>query len=124
VIWRALYTAALYVLLPFALAKLWWRGRREPGYRMRVGERFGQYSFAPGRGVLWIHAVSVGEARAAAPLVRALQQEFAGHELLITCSTAAGRDTLKQMYGDRYSLDLANGVNRGVVVTLEVPFEI
>jgi len=103
VIWRALYIAALYLLLPFALAKLWWRGRREPGYRARVGERFGRYSVEPGRGVLWIHAVSVGEVRAAAPLVRALQQEFAGHELLITCSTATGRDALQQMYGDSVS---------------------
>ena len=102
-IWRALYTAALYLLLPLALAKLWWRGRREPGYRARVGERFGRYSVEPGRGVLWIHAVSVGEVRAAAPLVRALQQEFAGHELLITCSTATGRDALQQMYGDSVS---------------------
>jgi len=103
VIWRGLYSVVLYVLLPFALLKLWWRGRREPGYRMRVGERFGQYRFEPGRAALWIHAVSVGEVRAAAPLVRALQQEFAGHELLITCSTAAGRDTLKQMYGESVS---------------------
>jgi 3-deoxy-D-manno-octulosonic-acid transferase len=99
VIWRALYTAVLYVLLPFALVKLWWRGRREPGYRRRIGERFGEYRFQPGRAVLWIHAVSVGEARASAPLVRALQEQWAGHELLITCSTAAGRDTLQQMYG-------------------------
>ena len=87
--WRALYSAVLYMLLPFALVKLWWRGRREPGYRMRVGERFGQYRFEPGQAVLWIHAVSVGEVRASAPLVRALQEELIGHELLITCSTAA-----------------------------------
>jgi 3-deoxy-D-manno-octulosonic-acid transferase len=103
VIWRVLYTAALYLLLPFALVKLWWRGRQEPGYRTRVGERFGHYRFEPGRAVLWIHAVSVGEARASAPLVRALQVEWTGHELLITCSTAAGRDTLKQMYGESVS---------------------
>ena len=102
-IWRALYTAALYVLLPFALVKLWWRGRREPGYRRRIGERLGQYRFEPGGAVLWIHAVSVGEARASAPLVRALQEELTGHELLITCSTAAGRDTLRQMYGESVS---------------------
>ena len=102
-IWRVLYSAMLYVLLPIALVKLWWRGRREPGYRMRVGERFGHYRFEPAQAVLWIHAVSVGEVRAAAPLVRALQEELTGHELLITCSTAAGRDTLKQMYGESVS---------------------
>ena len=98
-IWRALYTAVLYALLPFVMLRLWWRGRKEPGYRRRIGERFGQYRFAPERAVLWVHAVSVGEARASAPLVNALQREFADHELLVTCSTATGRETLKQMYG-------------------------
>ena len=102
--WRALYAATLYALLPFVLLRLWWRGRKEPGYRRRIGERFGWYRFAPERAVLWVHAVSVGEARASAPLVRALQQEFAGHELLVTCSTATGRDTLKQMYGESVSI--------------------
>ena len=95
-----LYSAVLYALLPFVLLKLWWRGRREPGYRRRIGERFGQYRFAPGRAVVWVHAVSVGEARASAPLVRALQEEFTDCELLVTCSTATGRETLKQMYGE------------------------
>ena len=38
-IWRALYSAALYLLLPFVMVKLWWRGRREPEYRRRIGER-------------------------------------------------------------------------------------
>ena len=103
-IWRALYTVALYALLPFVVMKLWWRGRREPAYRTRIGERFGRYRFAAGRPVLWVHAVSVGEARASAPLVRALQQEFSDHQLLITCSTAAGHDMLKQMYGESASI--------------------
>jgi 3-deoxy-D-manno-octulosonic-acid transferase len=100
VIWRALYTLALYLALPLIVLRLWWRGRREPGYRRRVGERFGRYKFAPEREVLWVHAVSVGEARASAPLVRALREEFPRHELLLTCATAAGRDALKQLYGE------------------------
>jgi 3-deoxy-D-manno-octulosonic-acid transferase len=49
---------------------------------------------------IWIHAVSVGEARAAAPLVRALQAALPEHALLITCTTAAGRRTLNELYGD------------------------
>ena len=101
---RGLYTAALYALLPFVLLRLWWRGRREPGYRRRVGERFGQYRFESERATVWVHAVSVGEARASAPLVRALQQELPGHDILLTCSTATGRDTLKQMYGESVSI--------------------
>lgn len=99
-IWRALYGAALYALLPFVIARLWWRGLREPGYRESIGERFGRYRFAPRAGVLWLHAVSMGEARASAPLVHALRNEFPTRELLVTCSTATGRATLQQMYGE------------------------
>jgi len=98
--WRALYSAALQAALPLALLRLWWRGRREPGYRRRVGERFGEYRDSPQRPVLWVHAVSVGEARASAPLVRALAAAHPEHEALLTCMTAAGREALKQVYGE------------------------
>lgn len=98
--WRVLYSAILYAGFPLVLLKLWWRGRREPGYRRHVAERFGEYKFTPERAVLWLHAVSVGEVRAAAPLVRALREEFAGCDVLLTCSTAAGREAVKQMYGE------------------------
>ncbi len=99
-IWRALYTLALRAVLPLILAKLWWRGRREPAYRRHVGERFGDYACGSEQPVIWLHAVSVGEARAATPLVRALQSEFGQHRMLITCMTAAGRDTVQQVYGE------------------------
>lgn len=99
--WRLLYTLAIRAAAPFILARLWWRGRREPFYRRRIGERFGHYRDAlPGRPVLWVHAVSVGEARASAALVRALAAANTGHELLLTCMTAAGRETLKELHGE------------------------
>jgi len=100
--WRALYSAALYAAIPFLLARLWWRGRREPGYRRRIGERLGLYAepvarTSAERALVWVHAVSVGEARAAAPLVRALAAEPC--EVLLTCTTAAGRETLGSLHG-------------------------
>jgi 3-deoxy-D-manno-octulosonic-acid transferase len=107
--WRALYSLALGAMAPFALLRLWWRGRREPGYRRRIGERFGYYREEPLRGlgaapltrpVLWLHAVSVGEVRASASLVRALAAANAECELLVTCMTAAGRETLKEVHGE------------------------
>ncbi|HEX6317495.1 MAG TPA: 3-deoxy-D-manno-octulosonic acid transferase [Burkholderiales bacterium] len=97
---RTLYTAILQLALPLVLARLWWRGRREPGYRDGVGERFGFYESERRPKIVWIHAVSVGEVRAAAPLVRALQEMLPDHGLLVTCTTAAGRETLKQLYGE------------------------
>jgi 3-deoxy-D-manno-octulosonic-acid transferase len=97
---RTLYTIALRLLLPFILLRLWWRGRREPGYREHIPERFGIYAGErPGK-ALWIHAVSVGEARAAAPLVREFKRMLPDHAIVMTCTTAAGRETLKQVYGD------------------------
>jgi len=97
---KRLYTLAIAAALPFALARLWWRGRAEPLYRERIGERFGHYGLERSTPLLWIHAVSVGEARAAEPLVRALGREFADHRILLTCTTAGGRATLKQLYGE------------------------
>ena len=96
---RRLYTIALRLALPLILLRLWWRGRREPGYREHVAERFGIYSTEKPDKAVWVHAVSVGEARAAAPLVRALKGLLPEHTLVMTCTTAAGRETLKQVYG-------------------------
>lgn len=99
-IWRLLYSTLLYALLPLVLLKLWWRGRREPEYRRRVGERFGRYPAPERHGVLWVHSVSLGEARASAPLVRALRDEFPHRQLLLTCTTATGHAALRQIHGD------------------------
>lgn len=97
---RALYTVLLRLALPFLVLRLWWRGRREPGYRESIPERFGVYRSDKPERLLWIHAVSVGEARAAEPLVRALTGALPDYKILITCTTAAGRETIKQVYGE------------------------
>jgi len=98
--WRVLYTALLGAALPYILARLWWRGRREPGYREAIAQRFGASDLEVKPKLLWVHAVSVGEARACAPLVHALQREVPDHDILVTCLTAAGRETIKQVYGE------------------------
>jgi 3-deoxy-D-manno-octulosonic-acid transferase len=103
--WRALYTLALYFSAPVALARLWWRGAREPEYRRRISERFGYYrKTSRRRPFLWVHAVSVGEARASAALVKGLAAEHPGHDLLVTCTTAAGHATLQELHGESVAL--------------------
>jgi 3-deoxy-D-manno-octulosonic-acid transferase len=97
---RALYTLLLRVSLPLILLRLWWRGRREPGYRENIGERLGRYTLATKEKLVWVHAVSVGEARAAAPLVQRLLRALPEYGILMTCTTAAGRETIKQVYGE------------------------
>lgn len=98
-IFRAGYTLLLWLGLPLILSRLWWRSRREPGYAKGVSERFGRYGPKPDRPVIWVHAVSVGEVRASVPLVNALRAEYPEHSVLVTCMTAAGRETIEQAFG-------------------------
>jgi len=89
---RAAYSALLRLATPLYLARLWWRGRREPVYRQAWHERLGGFrgEVAPGR--LWLHAVSLGETRAATALIDALRRQRPGLRLLLTHGTATGRD--------------------------------
>jgi 3-deoxy-D-manno-octulosonic-acid transferase len=96
---RALYTAAWHVVAPLAPLRLWWRGRAEPGYRERIGERYGRYDApAPSGEVVWIHAVSVGETRAAAPLVERVRAARPHASIVVTSMTATGRETARSLF--------------------------
>ena len=89
---RMAYGLLLRLGLPVYLWRLWRRGRSEPGYRLWLRERLGLY---PGRqpmpGALWLHAVSLGETRAALPLLEALRKARPDMRLLLTHGTATGR---------------------------------
>jgi 3-deoxy-D-manno-octulosonic-acid transferase len=96
---RALYTLAGCAALPWLPLRLWWRGRREPGYRRHVGERFGRYRTTVPSPLFWIHAVSVGETRAAVPLSQKLRAFRPDATILLTHMTATGRDAGKAIAG-------------------------
>jgi 3-deoxy-D-manno-octulosonic-acid transferase len=99
---RGLYTLAWRIVAPLAPLRLWWRGRREPGYREHLPERYGRYDRpAPEGDVVWVHAVSVGETRAAVPLVEHVLRERPGATILLTSMTATGRSTGRAVFGDR-----------------------
>ena len=66
-----------------------------------VRERFGRYGAKPSAPVIWIHAVSVGETRAAAPLIEELQRRHPGHRILLTHMTPTGRATGESLFGAR-----------------------
>lgn len=74
------------------------RARLAPAYADHWPERFGHPQLQPLKNAIWIHAVSVGETRAAAPLVAALQQYFPDAPLLITQTTPTGRRTAEQLF--------------------------
>ena len=89
---RAVYSTLLRLATPAYLARLWWRGRHEPVYRQAWHERLGGFSGAAPAGRLWLHAVSLGETRAATALIDALRRQRPGLRLLLTHGTATGRD--------------------------------
>ena len=101
VVTRFAYTLALYALLPGALWHLAWRARREPAYLRNLPERFGYYPQKRSAGpVIWLHAVSVGETHAAAPLIRALQESRPDHCVVLTHTTPTGRDAARALFGE------------------------
>ncbi len=89
---RLVYSTLLWLLTPGYLLRLWWRGRAEPLYRHAMAERLGFYGTPPAPGALWVHAVSLGETRAASALIDALRRQHPGLRLLLTHSTATGRE--------------------------------
>jgi 3-deoxy-D-manno-octulosonic-acid transferase len=96
-LWFACYQLGWHLLLPVVLLRLWWRGRKDPGYRQAIAERFG-FSQGIRPGAIWIHAVSVGETRAAQPLIEAYLHE--GKSILLTCMTPNGRRTGASIFAD------------------------
>lgn len=97
---RFLYSVLLYTVLPFVPLKLWWRGIKQPAYRQHWRERFGFYQLKVTKPVIWLHCVSVGETRAAEPLIKALQAQYPSHQILLTHTTPTGRETSEQLFGD------------------------
>jgi 3-deoxy-D-manno-octulosonic-acid transferase len=96
---RLAYRLLLLLMVPGLVVRLLWRGRRQPEYLQNLGERFGRYATKPDRPVLWLHAVSVGESRAAAPLIKALAERHPDHAIVMTCMTPTGRATALDLYG-------------------------
>ena len=96
----ALYAAALRLLTPFYLLRLWRRGAKEALYRHALGERLGFYKGATQPGRLWIHAVSLGETRAASALIDALRARDPALRFLLTHSTATGREAGQSLLRD------------------------
>lgn len=134
---RQLYRALWWIVAPLAVVRLFVRSRRERRYREHIGERFGR---TRGRApdddapLIWVHAVSVGETRAAEPLIEALMRERPDARLLVTHMTPSGRATSEGLFGERVArgylpYDMPHAVRRflrawrpslGIVMETEV----
>lgn len=114
---RNIYTLLLYLLLPFTPLKLLWRARKQPEYLAHWQERYGFYKLKPHKPVIWLHCVSVGETRAAEPLIKSLLAQHPNHQILLTHTTPTGRATSEQLFGSSVAraylpYDLPFAVNR------------
>ncbi len=101
---RLLYSAFFYCLIPLLLLRMLLRSRKAPAYRDRLAERFAVFDdeeLYDGKPVIWVHAVSVGETLAAAPLIESLLQRFADHRLVVTTTTPTGSERVHSLFGKR-----------------------
>ena len=95
-----LYSLLIYCAVPFAFAAVVWRGLRDRRHWQALGERFGwgrRLNCAPS---IWLHAVSLGEMSAAAPLLRALRLKYPQYPLVLTTATLTGRARAAGLFGD------------------------
>lgn len=97
---RGLYSAVLYLLLPITVYHLVWRGFRVREYFRRWDERYASYPDSSCQPRVWLHAVSVGEVNAAAPLVNALRSLRPDIRWVITTITPTGSERVRALWGD------------------------
>ncbi|UST74949.1 lipid IV(A) 3-deoxy-D-manno-octulosonic acid transferase [Pseudomonas siliginis] len=97
---RTLYTALFYLGLPLVAIRLWLRARKAPAYAKRIGERFTYRMPTLQPGGIWVHAVSVGESIAAAPMIRALLDRYPTLPITVTCMTPTGSERIQALFAN------------------------
>lgn len=116
---RHLYSLLLYLLLPLVLWQRKRRARSNPGYGQRTEERFAHIPRRNDR-PLWIHAVSVGETVAIAPLVEQLRARQPQLPLLITTMTPTGSARVQALFADK----MVDNVPGGAVSHCYIPYDL
>ncbi|KTD26107.1 3-deoxy-D-manno-oct-2-ulosonic acid transferase [Legionella lansingensis] len=96
---RQIYSLLLYLLTPYLLLRLWWKGKQAPAYRQRISERFALNAKKPEQFDIWVHAVSLGEVIAVTPLIDHFLDK--GYKLLVTTMTPTGSGRVQQRFGNK-----------------------
>jgi len=96
---RFIYSLLMYLLAPFIVLRLWWKGRKLPSYRQRIAERFYLGKRVNAKVDVWIHAVSLGEVIAAIPLINAMLSK--SWSVLVTTMTPTGSERVSTYFGDK-----------------------
>lgn len=97
---RQLYTLLLWLLLPFALFRLYWKSKDNSAYRSRVLQRLG-FGLPKLKDCILVHAVSVGETVAAVPFLEQLIEQYPSRDILVTSTTPTGSDRVQQLFAGR-----------------------
>ena len=95
---RRLYTLLFCLCMPLVLLRLLYRAIKAPAYARRWSERFALGGDVRAGGI-WVHAVSVGESIAAAPMVRELLKRYPELPITITCMTPTGSEQIRKLFG-------------------------
>lgn len=98
---RVAYGALMTALGPVLWLMFWIKGYRDRSYRERMGERFGHIPDHPEGVDVWVHAVSVGEALTAGPLLQKLLGEYGDQRICVTTTTPTGSERVRAMLGER-----------------------
>jgi 3-deoxy-D-manno-octulosonic-acid transferase len=114
---RLVYIVLTYLFVPIAFAGVLWRGLRDRNYWRGIPLRFGFGAHIGGTGAIWIHAVSLGEVTAAAPLLRALRGKYPARPLVLTTATPTGMQRARELFRDGVDIrylpyDLPGAVRR------------
>ena len=97
---RTLYTLLFHLGLPLVAIRLWLRARKAPAYARRIGERFALNLPVMQPGGIWVHAVSVGESIAAAPMIRELLKRYPQLPITVTCMTPTGSERIQALFAN------------------------
>jgi 3-deoxy-D-manno-octulosonic-acid transferase len=98
---RFFYSFLMYLLTPYMLVRLWWKGRRLPAYRQRIAERFCLSKKQNKPVDIWVHAVSLGEVIAATPLIDAMLDKK--WSVFVTTMTPTGSERVQARFGNKIS---------------------
>lgn len=127
---RALYQTIGVVMIPLLIGHLLWRSIRQPAYRRHWRDRFwgrrtpidGPFPHHDAPQVLWVHAVSVGETRAAAPLVLQWLERYPDRCVVLTHTTPTGAETGEQLFAP-YLEGSNDPARRGRLVLCMLPYD-
>ncbi len=95
---KIIYTVLSYLAVPVLLIRLIWKSRRQKGYLQRMNERFGFFTPPNASKTLWIHAVSVGEVIATAPLIKQIREQYPDLWIVMTTMTLTGAQQAKTLF--------------------------